>query len=207
MNFDGRFACIGKLDPKLLQERVSALTETDWAENAWRQKTFKQHRDTQSIHLLFDSDFRHLNPTKREKYAAFADALAEPFAKIARHYGEEGYFIRILLARLRPGGRIPGHRDGGYSLLHSHRVHIPIFTQPEVTFVIDGEQKHLGEGELWEINNSLVHATVNNGPSPRVHIILDWAVPIRSMSEQLSYWAERSQALVAKLTKRSLQYD
>jgi len=34
------------------------------------------------------------------------------------------------------------------------------------------------EGEMWEINNMREHAVRNDGETPRVHLIVDWALPL-----------------------------
>ena len=50
-----------------------------------------------------------------------------------------GYFIRANLVRLAPGGTINEHRDGNFSLTHSHRVHVPIITNDRVLFNVGRE--------------------------------------------------------------------
>ena len=66
---------------------------------------------------------------------------------------------------------IPPHVDGGTV---GHRHHIPVITNTGVIFTVGGEEKHMKQGEIWEINNQLPHAVVNHGNKDRVHLIADW---------------------------------
>ena len=81
---------------------------------------------------------------------------------------------RERAVRLAGNGRIDTHTDGLFSLLKCHRIHIPIITNDEVVFTIGGEEKVLGEGEMWEINNATLHAVDNRIDENRTHLIVDW---------------------------------
>jgi hypothetical protein len=178
MNFNGNFIRIGRVDVNPLLEIVLRQTEADWNADASRQQAFEVHRHTKSIPLIYDRDFRHSNPTRRAKFFECQHVLEPIFAMIAGVYADEGQVIRCLLARLAPGGAIPAHVDSGYSLRHSHRVHIPVITHDKVSFVIAGEEVRMAEGEAWEINNCRPHAVANHGDAARVHLIVDWAPPM-----------------------------
>ena len=79
----------------------------------------------------------------------------------------DGYFIRIILTRLRPGTNINRHRDDGKSLVRSHRYHVAINTNPLVDFFIGDQANHFAAGEIWEINNRAYHAVRNASSEPR----------------------------------------
>lgn len=192
MNFKGDFISLGRYDIAALRRQVLELTEQDWAANDIRQQRFPVHRDTQSVQLIFDEDFRHTDPTYRPAFYRFEQALAPLLSHIALRFrptgarallkrnktkGQRGYFVRVLLARLKPGGQIPEHRDRNFSLTHSHRVHVPLLTNDEVRFSVGSSTRTLAEGEIWEINNRRLHSVVNGGRDPRIHLIVDWAKP------------------------------
>jgi hypothetical protein len=183
------FLKIGRHDVSLLKERVAAIPEDVWGANDARQERFAVHQDTQTIHLLFDDDFRHENPTEWEIYGELKDVLQPLLNKISRFYSasakarklrEEfgyGYFIRINLVRLRAGGTVKKHMDRGYSLAHSHRVHVPIVTNDRVDFTVGKQTISMKEGEIWEVCNRRVHRVENNGDQPRINLIADWVIP------------------------------
>lgn len=189
MNFDGAYRFVGKVDIGRLKTHVLALSEADWATYGDRQKRYEVHRDTGTIPLLFDEDGRHSDPTSWPMYAVFSEEIDPVLATIRRHYNTSltarrlqdkngsAYPIRIILTRLRAGGVIPAHVDGGFSLTHVHRIHLPIVSRTDVGFSVDGMEKYLPEGELWEINNRRLHAVSNPGVGARVHLIIDWVIP------------------------------
>jgi hypothetical protein len=178
MDWDGNFHYRGLIDIAALRARVSQQSAADWKEDVSRQNTFAPHRLTQSIPLLYDADFRHGNPTAQPKFTAFEADLRPVFEFLADVYGPDGISVRCLLTRLGAGLRIPLHRDNGFSLLYSHRIHVPIASNNSVFFTVGGEEIAMKEGEVWEINNTREHAVRNDGETPRVHLIVDWSPPL-----------------------------
>jgi hypothetical protein len=183
MHFDGGFRHIGTVDVAPLARIVDSFGEDAWNEYVRRQERFEPHRHTHTVPLLFDEDMRHSDPTPWPRFAEIEAAL-EPSLRLIREATrpdtgrlDEGYFVRIILTRLRPGAVISPHRDRGDAVKRSHRNHIAITTNPGVDFAIDGEIKHFAPGEIWEINNRKYHAVRNLGDEPRVHLILDYVVP------------------------------
>lgn len=156
-----------------LLEVAAGVTEQEWAESK-REQTYQAHHKTQSLVLLTDN-FKHQPPTAAPSYPRFEHALAPILDCIRGYYGGDGSFLRILLVRLPAGASIAAHVDEGMSLLHCHRIHVPLTTNPGVMFSVGGERRHLAPGEIWEINNATVHQVENRGAEERVHLIVDWA--------------------------------
>ena len=161
------------VDLEFIKRKLAKLPERTW-HGSGREETYEVHRQTQSLLLIHDADFRHYDPTCHDLFTEFRKELRPIFDFISDFYGGDGYIVRALFARLAPGGRIDTHTDGLYSLLKCHRIHVPIVTNEGVTFTIGGEQKMLREGEMWEINNATLHAVDNRGAEDRIHLIVDW---------------------------------
>jgi hypothetical protein len=181
MHFDGLCRHLGTVDPKPLAEAIHALTEDAWADYQARQKRFNIHVDTQTIPLIYDEDSRHENPTSWPRYATMEPVLRPVLDLIRNNYTPQsdtpGYFNRILLTRLDAHGAIPEHRDGGASLMRSHRHHLAVETNPLVEFYIGGQKHHFAAGEVWEINNRAPHEVRNLSDRARIHLIADFVVP------------------------------
>jgi len=79
---------------------------------------------------------------------------------------------RIL--RLGVGAEIKPHRDHelGYED-GNFRLHIPIVTNPDVQFILDGTAIKMLPGECWYTNVNYVHSVINSGKSDRVHLVID----------------------------------
>ena len=80
----------------------------------------------------------------------------------------------VRLLSLAPGSVIKPHRDPGCAYHEGQfRIHIPILTNPAVYFTIEDEQLQLKAGECWYMNFSATHSIINQGDTPRVHLIMD----------------------------------
>lgn len=78
-----------------------------------------------------------------------------------------------MLSSLRAHAQVLPHVDANPSSLVPHKVHVPLITNPGVTFAIDGQRHHLALGRAYEINNLLMHSVENAGDLDRVHFIFE----------------------------------
>lgn len=150
------------------------LTQQEWARFKYRQQNIVGHRDTLTVPLIFD--YRGLSRrVEHNQYGRFAhhlDALAQHLAAI----GEPPSILRANLVLLKALCSIARHVDKGDFLRSSHRIHIPIASNPECVFEVDGEYRHLPEGEMWEVDNTgKYHSVSNGGKTDRIHLIVDIA--------------------------------
>uniref|UniRef100_M4BDP3 Aspartyl/asparaginy/proline hydroxylase domain-containing protein n=1 Tax=Hyaloperonospora arabidopsidis (strain Emoy2) TaxID=559515 RepID=M4BDP3_HYAAE len=87
--------------------------------------------------------------------------------------------VRCILASMPPGAAIPVHHDTGSWVHFTHRMHLPVFTSPDVDFRVgpndDNMQRYeLQQGTLYELNNISRHSVKNNWDQHRVHLIFDY---------------------------------
>lgn len=80
---------------------------------------------------------------------------------------------RSRLMRLAPGAGVPEHADINYHWHTRVRLHIPIFTWPEVRFHCDGQSVHMAAGEAWIFDNWRRHHVENGAASARIHLVAD----------------------------------
>ena len=188
MNFDGDLRKIGDIDVSQLARQAAAITDAEWTADAFRQKTYEVHKQTQTIRLIMDEDGRHRDPTYHPSYETY-NALLEPIEIFIRRQFEQtlkakrlrkkhgrGYFIRMILVKLLANGSIPHHVDQGETLSKSHRMHLPIITNQQNLFSVGDTEMHMKAGELWEINNRREHGVVNSGSEDRIHLIIDYVL-------------------------------
>ena len=89
--------------------------------------------------------------------------------------------VQCDIARMRPvTGDTVMHTDTRYHQRYSRRYNIAIDTNPDCwlyhySYDLNngGSRDHISEGELWEINNKIVHTAVNYGKTWRTHLIVD----------------------------------
>jgi hypothetical protein len=80
----------------------------------------------------------------------------------------------VRLLALSPGSIINEHRDMGLGYEDGRfRLHIPITTDADVSFVVDGCRLQMDAGQCWYANFSLPHAVHHNGTRRRIHLVID----------------------------------
>jgi hypothetical protein len=97
------------------------------------------------------------------------------------HYFKEvidSFKFPILTARilrLGVGAEIKPHRDHELGYENGNfRLHIPIVTNADVQFILDGTKLRMLAGECWYTNVNYVHSVKNSGAVDRVHLVIDF---------------------------------
>jgi hypothetical protein len=80
---------------------------------------------------------------------------------------------RSRLMRLAPGAVVPEHADINYHWHTRVRLHVPVFTWPQVRFHCDGQTVHMAAGEAWIFDNWRRHHVENNAGEARIHLVAD----------------------------------
>lgn len=80
----------------------------------------------------------------------------------------------VRLMRLTPGSVIKPHFDHDLAAEHGvARIHIPITTNPDVEFLLNGTPVAMAPGEAWYLRLMDTHSVANRGTSDRVHLVID----------------------------------
>ena len=93
-------------------------------------------------------------------------------------------FLSVRLLRLIRGTSIHEHRDEGmgpdFGLV---RIHVPVVTNDQVEFYLNGNLLKMKEGQCWYVDFGLPHRVNNLGETDRIHLVLDCGVNdwLRSM--------------------------
>jgi Aspartyl/Asparaginyl beta-hydroxylase len=83
----------------------------------------------------------------------------------------------VRLMRLTPGSVIKPHRDHDLAAeWGAARIHIPITTNPDVEFLLNGTPLAMAPGEAWYLRLADEHAVANRGTTDRVHLVIDCIV-------------------------------
>jgi hypothetical protein len=168
---------LGAVEIGPLREAVLALPESVWeAENANKPNRFGALDATQHIIFRFVSNFADWRQSYETPLWHEWKGLLEPvLAEATAAFGyQRGAFPRVMLARMAPGGVIHPHKDQNPAAKWPHKVHVPLVTNDEVTFYVEGSGYHLPEGQAVEVNNMGVHAVANRGGSQRIHLIFEY---------------------------------
>ena len=168
---------LGNVDIQQLREAVLALPEEVWdLENASKPNRFEVLNSTRHIVFRFvSSRFDWRDSYDRPLWADWRQLLEPVLQAATAGYGyARGQFPRVMLARMAPGGVIHPHRDANAAAKWPHKVHVPLVTNAETTFMVEGTRYHLPEGQAFELNNMGVHGVVNGGQTDRIHLIFEY---------------------------------
>jgi hypothetical protein len=94
------------------------------------------------------------------------------FKDVITHFKSSLLSVRLL--RLTPGSIIKPHED--YKLGYeddNFRIHIPITTNKDVSFILRGDKLTMNPGDCWYTNVNFTHSVSNHGKTDRVHLVID----------------------------------
>jgi hypothetical protein len=99
-----------------------------------------------------------------------------------------GYFREVLetlacplqavrLLSLHTGSKIAEHVDRALDFEDGEvRLHVPIATNDQLFFYLDGARLVMKPGECWYTNVNLPHSVENQGATDRIHLVIDCKV-------------------------------
>jgi hypothetical protein len=168
---------LGNVEVGALREAVLAIPEPRWdAENETKPNRFGALDATRHIIFRFVSNFVDWRDSyERPLWNEWKPLLEPVLGAATAPYGyARAAFPRVMLARMAPGGVIHPHRDQNPAAKWPHNIHVPLLTNDDVIFYVDGKGYHFAEGEAVEVNNMGLHAVENRGSSDRIHLIFEY---------------------------------
>lgn len=114
-----------------------------------------------------------ISPTEKNEYADTMFLKQSPYLQFVLDQFKCN-LLSVRLLKLGAGALIHEHKDGGLCVEEGLlRLHIPIFTNRDVTFLLDGEPLFLDEGTCWYCNFNLPHSLHNKSSEDRIHLVID----------------------------------
>jgi mannose-6-phosphate isomerase-like protein (cupin superfamily) len=163
-------------DPAGLQADVEAFAEDDWVphfntgyyEGDWSGIAFRSVGGV--------AKQLYPNPAADDPYADTANLERAPNVRSALAcFACSLLSVRFL--RLSAGSAIREHTDYNLGFEDGElRVHIPVTTNSEVEFVLDGQRLDMRPGEAWYLDLNHRHSVANRGTTDRVHLVVDCVV-------------------------------
>lgn len=80
---------------------------------------------------------------------------------------------RVMVNKIKPGGRIFRHADNPEHVAYWTRFHIAINSQPGVRFLCGDEEVYMAPGEAWWFRNAEEHEVINDSADDRIHMVVD----------------------------------
>jgi Aspartyl/Asparaginyl beta-hydroxylase len=167
---------LGPVDIAALLKQVSVLSELAWTrEDEAKENKFEVFGHTQHMVFRFSEDSRdprrfHDNPA----WHIWRPVLMPVIEQAIAPYGfRQPVFPKAMLARLAARGVIDRHVDSAQTNLRTHKIHVPLVTNPGVTMSLGDSEHHLALGRAYEVNNVIFHGVRNDGETDRIHFIFE----------------------------------
>ncbi|HYF48967.1 MAG TPA: TIGR03032 family protein, partial [Planctomycetota bacterium] len=154
-----------RFDPARLAEEVRQFQGEDWRRHP------QGHAGNSAVSLIsLHGD--HTNdqvrgPMRPTKHLERCPYLQQVLATFNSPMG------RTRLMRIEGDADATAHIDTNYYWHHHVRIHVPVITYPEVTYMCGGKKVHMAAGECWIFNTWRLHNSINENPEPRVHLVAD----------------------------------
>lgn len=158
-----------------------------WNENTFRTKyTGTPHREVDDIWIRYSKPESVADPENPGAALEDTNPVWYPASVYLPEYKLLAQMVmarvsayeldRVLVTRVKPGGRIYPHADNGGAYVNQgdiSRYHVVLRGLPGSIFRADTEQVHMLTGEVWWFNAWAEHEVFNNSEDDRVHLILD----------------------------------
>jgi len=117
----------------------------------------------------------HSDPTQKI-FVDTKDLQVSPyFCKVLSFFESTIFAARLM--RLASGSVIKEHTDDGLRFEDGVvRIHVPVLTNPDVDFYLNGSRVVLTAGSCWYLRLSDPHRVSNRGKTDRVHLVIDMKV-------------------------------
>ncbi|MEB3164001.1 MAG: aspartyl/asparaginyl beta-hydroxylase domain-containing protein [Prochlorothrix sp.] len=168
---------LGPVDISGVRDDILSLPQDLWeSEDTSKPNKFKELGRTSHIVFKFVKDYdQHSETYFLPLWDEWKERLTPILETATRPYGyAEGDFSRIMLAKLPAQSKIKPHIDPYGSSYYTHKIHIPIQTNPDVEFMVGHKRYHFPEGYAFEVNNKAIHAAFNNSDLDRIHLIIEY---------------------------------
>lgn len=162
-----------KFNKEKLQEELASILDKKWIPHfntgnysgAWNViSLYAQDGNASNIFALADDNVP-VRETEVLNTCPYLKSVIDTF---------KSPIISARILKLGAGAEIKAHRDHelGYED-GNFRLHVPIVTNADVQFVLDGDKLVMLPGECWYTNVNYIHSVKNAGDEDRIHLVID----------------------------------
>ena len=154
-----------RYDSAALAAELDAVNESEWRPHP---QGFPGNSALPLVAVNGDPDNDGLvGPMRPTPYLQRLPYLSDVLRSLGAVWG------RTRLMRLSGQAEVSPHIDQAYYWAERMRVHVPIITQPKVTFYCGDSSLHMAAGECWIFDTWRLHRVHNDGDNVRIHLVAD----------------------------------
>jgi hypothetical protein len=179
------YRLLGNID---VSDTIKKLDEINWSELKVKIPVTNQDKDPVEMIILFSlPDKENLTLQKLIRKENLLNLFSKEIKEvhdIVKQYYPNLEPKRIVLNKFLAHKIITEHVDYKYHYENTVRTHIPIITNDRCLFGFSNTTIQMETGTVYEFNNNIPHAAVNDADKDRIHLIIDWG------NIHDSYWGE-----------------
>lgn len=178
------FLCIGTTD-------VMPLLMAVQRQDLWNKHTFRTtftntpHKEVDDIWIRYTDDKKADPEAPHEALIDTTPIWHDAYYKLPQvkpiifdlmHRLQAYELGRVLVTRLKPGGRILSHADNHGEYVWASdmaRYHVVLQGLPGSLYRVEDETVNMKTGEVWWFNALKEHEVLNNSSDDRVHLLVD----------------------------------
>jgi hypothetical protein len=180
MKLDIPYKKVSEISINILDNIIANFVEEDWHVDDYRRNAGNME-NTNSIDVIHTKKCVNSDPNSNDAIRSIQKGILYdkyyPLIEPILDHLKTVYIYRqyaAFFARLEPHAIIGTHRDGNKPFLAScHRVHVPIITNPEVKYTIEGVEYYWEKGSIYEFDNMRPHGVINRSNDYRVHLVIN----------------------------------
>jgi hypothetical protein len=174
------FHAIGQADVLPLLHQIHRQPDLWKADTYLRDYPQGPFGDTETIFIRFPpASVTELERSTRDQHECvwmdgaihFPAALPIVRQVMARVEGER--IGRVMINKLKPGGRVFPHADTPDHAQYWDRYHVVLQSAQGCTFRCGDETVYMPPGQVWHFRNELEHEVINGSAIDRIHMIID----------------------------------
>lgn len=178
MKLDVPYKLTGSIPRPLIEEALSLIKPEHWYVDGTR-NTMGNLTSTQSILLRYFDSYNDdvFKPGWQNKlvdkplYEEYRSVVEKILFVLKKYYTFSEYIA--FFAKLNAKSKVGNHIDDGEFLETCHRVHIPIKTNSDVYYIIEGVKYNWVTGNIYEFDNTRMHGVQNNSSEDRIHLMFN----------------------------------
>lgn len=174
------FQMLGTFDPAPLLNQILRQPELWKADTYLRDYPQGPFGDTETIFLRFPpASVSELERGEKDQHeCVWMDGwlklpAVRPILRNLMNAVEGERIGRVMINKLRPGGRVYPHADTPVHAQYWDRYHAVIQSGPGCNFRCGDEVVNMPRGTVWWFQNQHEHEVTNNSDDDRLHLIMD----------------------------------
>ena len=180
MKLDTPYKEILSLNKSLINNFIDCIDEKDFFVDTRRQQ-MKSLDNTPSVLLRHSEGYieqllgnihhnKSLDMVDFPLMGKYKTVLDDILKELKTKYRFTDY--ACVIAKLISNASVKRHKDTGSFLETCHRIHIPLISNEECMYEVDGVEWHMEVGKVYEIDNTRQHSC-RTGNQERTHLIIN----------------------------------